>query len=527
MRLWLLVGVLVTLSIPSAHAQKKRSSKGTERAAAEPAETISLAQTLQVAVRQSYTLAAATIDVAIAEAAILQASGIEDFVLAASGALSIKHDEQAVEGETMLLEGTDDENIYQFNAGISKLFWTGARVSLNASGVRTDSTRPVFQDVDMPPNRIPDFVFQVDTDFYTGVVEAQITQPLLQGFGETATREAEIRARYARDAAQLERDAVVRNLIRDLVSAYWEVAFSIRDLEIRRASLALAAESRRLTQSRVKLGNAAPTELNAVDQVMATREEEVLLGELAVSERSLDLRRLAGLEIGPGQIDLKTAEILTVKPVDIDLDDILARAFASSPELAALEAQGKGARIEVEVTENGLLPRLDLTVSGGPRGTSETASDALSRLSEFKTYQIGASLELEYAFGNNTAQGANLRARENLRRVSVQAADVRRQIAVAVVQAVKLVRSANRRMELSQIAIDLSEKNIEAEQRRFELGRSTNFDVLLRQDELRQSQQRFARASVDYLEALALIDALTGDILPKYGIKVEAAERAD
>ena len=45
---------------------------------------------------------------------------------------------------------------------------------------------------------------------------------------------------------------------------------------------------------------------------------------------------------------------------------------------------------------------------------------------------------------------------------------------------------------LGDEAIGLAEQNITAEQKRFELGKSTNFEVLRRQDELEQSRLRQA-----------------------------------
>jgi outer membrane protein TolC len=74
-------------------------------------------------------------------------------------------------------------------------------------------------------------------------------------------------------------------------------------------------------------------------------------------------------------------------------------------------------------------------------------------------------------------------------------------------------------MELAKQAIEFAKRNVAAEQGRFEAGRSTNFDVNNRIEDLKQARLRFARASVDYLEALNNLDYLTGDILPRYGIE--------
>ena len=61
-------------------------------------------------------------------------------------------------------------------------------------------------------------------------------------------------------------------------------------------------------------------------------------------------------------------------------------------------------------------------------------------------------------------------------------------------------------------------QNLEAEQARFEVGRATNYDVLFRIDELLNAQTTYLRAGLDYLRAKATLQALTGEILPAYGL---------
>ena len=79
-------------------------------------------------------------------------------------------------------------------------------------------------------------------------------------------------------------------------------------------------------------------------------------------------------------------------------------------------------------------------------------------------------------------------------------------------------RAALASIALGNQAIDLAEQNVAAEQKRFELGKSTNFEVLRRQDELEQARLRHASAVADYLAARADLDGLGGAILARYGI---------
>ena len=52
------------------------------------------------------------------------------------------------------------------------------------------------------------------------------------------------------------------------------------------------------------------------------------------------------------------------------------------------------------------------------------------------------------------------------------------------------------------------------------LGTSRNVDVMMRQDELRSAQLTQARAIIDGHRAATVIAALTGDILPQYGVQL-------
>jgi len=61
---------------------------------------------------------------------------------------------------------------------------------------------------------------------------------------------------------------------------------------------------------------------------------------------------------------------------------------------------------------------------------------------------------------------------------------------------------------------------LDAERARFDVGRSTNNDVLLRQQELRTAELQVARAAADVAIAETALSALTGDILEHYSVKL-------
>ena len=94
------------------------------------------------------------------------------------------------------------------------------------------------------------------------------------------------------------------------------------------------------------------------------------------------------------------------------------------------------------------------------------------------------------------------------------------QIVQAMTSAVAQVIAAERRFGIAARAVKLAEKNLAVEQARLGLGRSRNVDVLTRQDELRAAQLRASQSVIDWHRAETAIGALTGELLPAYGVQL-------
>jgi outer membrane protein TolC len=95
---------------------------------------------------------------------------------------------------------------------------------------------------------------------------------------------------------------------------------------------------------------------------------------------------------------------------------------------------------------------------------------------------------------------------------------VQQEVTAAVISAANKLRTTGKMIEVAELSRELAEDNLAAEQTRFDLGRATNYDVLLRLDEVDEASKNSLRAQIDYLEALADLQALTGEILPAYGL---------
>jgi len=462
-----------------------------------PPTAVTLPDLLVLAVRQAPALQQARIDVEVADAQIEAARGIDDWSTTDALAVSRSASSRSIAGVTV--DSTD--TVIDGTANLSRVFGWGASLSIDGESQFTRSKGSMGT-----------------SNIYLDTVTATYVEPILQGRGSAVVRADQARARIARDSATLQKTQAAISVIRDVIAAYWELVFAQRDLEIRRSSLDLANERLRRTQAGIKGGGLARTEALEVEQVVATREEDVLGSELTLVDRSIELRRLVGMEIGPKQLALSTETDLGVPTTTWDLDALVEDAYTTSPELALLTAQGKDASIEVEVTENGVLPSLDLSLSAGPVGLADSAYGAAKNMVTFEDYGAGATLTYRQSLGNHAATGAARSARAQRQKIRIDETDTRAQIAQSLTEAVLLAETAARRVEIAGKAIELAEQNIVAEQSRYSLGKSTNFDVLQRQDELKQAQLRQARAIIDWHKAATIIAAIDGGLLAEYGI---------
>jgi outer membrane protein len=461
------------------------------------ARAITLPELLQISVRQAPALQSARLDIAIAEARIEQTWARNDWLIEAK--LTGSRSTSATLGKLTNIGVTGD---------ISRLLPSGGTIALHADSTYSKTTDSPFGPLG-------------DSSRWVNNVDASISQPLLRGRGRALFEANEARATLARDVTVLAKRLAAIQAVQAVISAYWDLVLAEQGVAITQASLDLARERLRVTTIGAEGGKTPRSEIPAVLQIIATRQEDVLNGEFTVLDRSIALRRAAGMPIGAGELGLRVATDLATTDQPLELGQLVERAFAASPELAELAKQETSATIDIAVTENGLLPQLDAALSLGPSGSGTTFGQSWKDLVELNAISINGSLTFSQSLGQHDVRGRAREQRELRHKLAINAVDVRAQVAQTMTRAVAQLELARRRVTLSQQAIELANENIKIEADRFNLGKSTNFDVLNRQEDLRQAELRKTQALIDWHKAESVIHALTGDILPMYGITLD------
>lgn len=505
--------IALAVAASPVHAQRPRRGATAAARVAEPDdERVTLAELVEAAVRHSPGLEIAHDDHEEASERGVAAGAVDEWRLVArlSGQANVL--DRALAGPGIAV----DTRSASAEAGLARSLSTGGDVTITAA---TGQVRYVYPRVAVGAQAV---LADAAVGGMTATARIEASQPLLRGAGESVARAEQKTARLAARALSAQAEDEAADLTRDLVVAYWELAYAAQALAVDRDGEALAQRQVAITKEVVRAGMQPPSAVKLAELQVALRQEAILRDEMAIVDQSLVVRRLAGLE-------LTSAPLLPGGEVEVPAarwseDEAVAAALAHGPSVAQSKLAQRQASVAVDVAQDGVLPRLDLKVSGQIDGVGASTNEAFGQLGAGQQYSVMASASLQWEIGG-AARAAAGAARVHRARLDAERADLEHQLASSAISAVRQLRFAKQRIELSELAVQVADEALRAEVVAFQGGRSTNVLVFQRQDDVAQAKLRLARAQIDAIEANTALHYLTGGLLARYGVNVEAAGR--
>jgi outer membrane protein TolC len=105
------------------------------------------------------------------------------------------------------------------------------------------------------------------------------------------------------------------------------------------------------------------------------------------------------------------------------------------------------------------------------------------------------------------------------------AQQVREQITLEVANTVHQLEEAKLTLVAGKSALDLAQKEVAAEQRKYDLGEKTIFFVLEAQTKLAQAQLGLLEAEIRYQIARSAVDHATGGLLQPFEVQIAELSR--
>ncbi|HEU6453529.1 MAG TPA: TolC family protein [Gemmatimonadaceae bacterium] len=352
-------------------------------------------------------------------------------------------------------------------------------------------------------------------------VALDVTIPLLRDRGGGITTAAERAARHSLDAAVLgARHSAAASVLATVV-AYWNDLAAEQRLEVYRSSEARAGQLVDDTRRLVEADERPAADLQQLLANLALKRAARLAGEQAGVEAAEQLALAMGVRAG-GMATLPHP--VTGFPAVIAIDSgafheytgEAAEARSHRADLAALTEDRTAAEVRSRAARDGMRPRLDLVMTIGYQGV--TAARGLGgALSSFYRNVPGtdASVQLSYELplASLAARGEALRSRAAYEAARVREAELARQISSGVRVAREALRHGREALLAAREAVTLSRQAVENEKRKFQLGMSTLFDVILAEDALTNARLSEIAGQQAYAVAIARLRYETGAIL--------------
>lgn len=356
---------------------------------------------------------------------------------------------------------------------------------------------------------------------YSPTWAAQYTQPLLRDFRIDTTRQQLLVTRINQDISDIQLQQTTINTVADVRNAYWDFVFAVQFVDVSRQSLMLAEELLRNNQTKVEIGTMAPIDVVQAQSQVAQQRQTLVTAEGTRRTAEIALKRL----IVNGTNDpLWTSSIEPVdrpdfRPEPIDLAAATQRALANRTDVLQARKSLEANAVTLRFLENQKLPQANLqtryatTGIGGTRFITESDGvnrgvivgtvpggylDALNTLfrNELPTWSL--ALNVSYNLGTSAAEASVARARIQQNQIDVQLRQLDLQVTSDISNAAVQVQNTAERVQAAQAARDLAQQQLDAENSKFGVGMSTNFQVVQAQRDLANAQNNELQAILEY-----------------------------
>jgi outer membrane protein TolC len=469
--------------------------------AAEGRIDLTLKQAVAMAVEKNLGVKAELYNSAAAEADIRSKLGIYDPLLS----LGLNYQQSVTQPTSTLLAGAllSRSKTLQVEPQISQLLPTGGTVALDFNNTWNNN------------NSDPSRGFL--NDYWRSQLELRFSQPLLKDFGREATNLNISVARFNKEGTLQQFRAKLVDTVAQVRTQYFQL-YSLREnLEVRKASLALAERILNDTRAQVKAGVLPAMEILSAEFGVATMQRTLIDAERAVSDQVDSLRVL--LQVPPG-MEIFPAEQPYQDEYAVDEEGIIRQALSRRPELKQLQVSLKTDELIAKVSKHQTLPDLFFTASTALTGLDSRYGKAVERVgaADYPVWEVG--LQLSYPLGNRAAQNEYIKNKLKTEQVKVQIKAAEDNVVNEVRNASRLVRSSYKQLDVTSRGSAYAQERLNAYIKKNKVGLATMKDVLDVENDLVTAQGNRIQAIADYNNSITALWRAGSELLEREGITV-------
>jgi outer membrane protein len=454
-----------------------------------------------------------------------------------------------------------------YNTGYAQSFSTGTTLNVAWDNQRTSSSSAF--------------------NFFDPAVQSSLSitlsQQLLNGFGQYVNRRNITIARNNRKIAELVFAQQAITTVTNTVTAYWELVYAIEAVKVQEQAVTVSTKLYGDNKKQLEIGTLAPLDVTRSEAALASDRQNLIIAQTIKMQDEQILKN--SLSKDPLAANLVNVEIIPLdKPIPPEaveaptFEDAVKEAFAKRPDLQQQEINVTNAGVDVKATANALRPVATLTLqytSTGLAGNSfipgttttaagtnivgangqpvtvldstgtpveifvPTVSTATAGINQqgfpeaqsqifhntFPSYTAGVNLQLPLR--NRQAQATNQRAILAERQIEAQMQQLKNAALLDVRNSYIALLQDRAQVQAASKARELQQQTFDAEQKRYQLGASTVYNVILTQRDLIGAQGAELRALANLVEAKANYERAVGRTLEVNRVTIADAKHGE
>jgi len=375
---------------------------------------------------------------------------------------------------------------------------------------------------------------------------ATVRQHLLSGFGLGPNLRFIRIAKNNREISDVAFRAQAIATVAQIQNIYWDLVSAYEDVRVKERSLALAQKTLADNKKQVEIGTLAPIEITRAQSEAATREQDLIVSQTNLQLQQLLMKNAVTRNLGDPL--LATAPVVPTSTMTVPaqeqvqpVDDLVKDALQHSPDLAQSRIDLTNRDITKKAARSELLPTLDLvgwygaSALGGNQNPNNPAlppgsiprtgyGNVFATMFGYDFPDYGVGLNITIPIRNRAAQADQVRSELEYRQAQMRLLQLQNLIGVQVRNAYFAVQQNRARVDAARSGRELAAQSLDAEQKKYALGASTNTLVLQAQRDLTQAESNLVTAMAAYEKSKVELDRVTGLTLLHNGIDIADAE---
>jgi outer membrane protein TolC len=290
----------------------------------------------------------------------------------------------------------------------------------------------------------------------------------------------------------------------------------------------------KLSEKQLELGALSPLDIFNPQQQLANADLSVSQAKFALAQKEDALRKQIAIDL---DASLRKLPIVLTETVDVmtestavDTEQAVARALANRPDLKSAAQMLDIDDLALQSAKNGLLPNLSLSLNyssqglGGnfiPTNAPGGYGDALSQMFGFGFPVYGFGVNLILPIKSHSASADMADAVSNKKRDALTVRTTAQGVRLDILNAVVSLQGSVEQLKLAKLARDFAQKNLDAENKKYELGTDINQNVILAQNALVQAESNVVVNQIGLRRNLLNLYTKTGELLDERGIVVK------